>query len=86
MNDKPIPHKIEPVTENWLKKEIAEQDKRYEKIRDEMKALGPDRDRWVAEFLQRIQTRGFNMDGDLKVKIPSDKIPTQPNREFKVVF
>lgn len=71
---------------SWLKKEIAEQKVRYRKIVAEQDALAPKRDRWIAEFLERIQTRGYHVHFNQMRKIPADEIPTQPKRKFKVIF
>jgi hypothetical protein len=81
-----IPHKRSREVEAWLKREIAEQKTRYRKIVREQDALEPKRDKWVAEFLQRIQTRGFNVHFDQLRKIRPEEIPTKPKRKFKVVF
>lgn len=70
----------------WLKKEKDEQKARYKKIVAEQEALSPKRDKWVADFLERIQTRGFNVHADIKRKIPPEEIPKKPRRKFKVVF
>ena len=74
------------VVRKWLKKEKDEQKARYKKIVAEMDALAPKRDKWVAEFLERIQTRGFNVHADMKRKIGKEEIPKKPRRKFKVVF
>ncbi len=71
---------------SWLKKEKAEQKVRYKKIVENMDALASKRDKWVAAFLDRIQTRGFNVHADIKRKIPPEEIPKKPRRKFKVVF
>ena len=70
----------------WLKKEKDEQKARYKKIVAEQEALSPKRDKWVADFLERIQTRGFNVHADIKRKIGPEEIPKKPRRKFKVVF
>ncbi|HEY0941426.1 MAG TPA: hypothetical protein VGE08_15105 [Steroidobacter sp.] len=81
-----IPHERREEEERWLAEEIEEQKKRYEEIVRAMDALEPTRERWYAEFLQRIQTRGFNVDGDQRVKIPPEDIPLRPDRPHKVVY
>lgn len=80
MNTK-IPHKRTKAVQKWLDEEIDEQEKRYQKIRREMKALEPKRKVWYQDFLARIQTRGFNADGDQRVKIKSEDIPVEPKRK-----
>ena len=70
----------------WLKEEIVEQQARYEKIVADMEALSEQREQWYAEFLERIQTYGFNEDGDRRVKISADDIPLRPEGAHKVVY
>lgn len=70
----------------WLAEEIAEQQARYEKIVADMEAINEQREQWYAEFIERIQTVGFNEDGDRRVKIKSDDIPVRPDRPHKVVY
>jgi hypothetical protein len=83
---KAIPHQRSREVEAWLRREIAEQKRRYRKIVQEQDALSPKRDRWIADFLQRIQTRGFNVHSDMLRKIRPEEIPAKPKRKFKVVF
>ena len=83
---KVIEHKRSAAVRTWLKKEKDEQKARYQKIVEEMDALASKRDKWVAEFLERIQTRGFNVHADIKRKIAPEEIPKKPRRKFKVVF
>jgi hypothetical protein len=70
----------------WLSKEIAEQKRRYGKIVREQEALTPKRDKWIAEFLHRIQTRGVHVHFDQMRKVMPHEIATKPKRKFKVVF
>lgn len=81
-----IPHKRSREVEAWLRKEVAEQKLRYRKIVKEQDGIAPKRDKWVAEFLQRIQTRGVHTHFDQMRKVRPEEIPTQPKRKFKVVF
>ena len=83
---KVIEHKVSRDVKAWLKKEAAEQKERYKKIVAEQEALSPKRDKWVADFLERIQSRGFNVHADMLRKIPAAEIPKKPRRKFKVVF
>jgi hypothetical protein len=48
--------------------------------------IAPERDGWIAAFLERIQSRGFFIHSDMKRKIKPEEIPTRPKRKFKVVF
>lgn len=70
----------------WLEEEIKEQDERYQKIVEEMKALDPTRDRWYEEFFERLQKYGFNADGDQRVKISDDQLPVKPDSDHVVVY
>ena len=72
--------------EQWLEEEITEQQARYEKIVAEMEAMNEQREQWYAEFLERIQTHGFNEDGDRRVKIKPEDIPLRPEGPHKVVY
>lgn len=81
-----IEHTRSAAVKEWLRKEIAEQKKRYNKIVAEQEALSPKRDKWIAEFLHRIQTRGYHVHFDQMRKIRPDEIPIRPTRKFKVVF
>lgn len=81
-----IRHKRSREAERWLKQEVREQKTRYRKIVAEQDALAPKRDKWIAAFLERIQTRGYNVHFDILRKIPAEEIPQKPKRKFKVVF
>ncbi|HVN41754.1 MAG TPA: hypothetical protein VMT50_03145 [Steroidobacteraceae bacterium] len=82
-----IKHKRTREVETWLKKEVAEQKRRHRKIEHEMNVtLAPQRDRWVDEFLERLQTRGYHTHFNLMRKIKPEEIPKRPKRKFKVVF
>jgi hypothetical protein len=81
-----IPHRRSRETEIWLRREALEQTKRYKKIVREQDALAPKRDRWIAEFLERIQTRGVHVHFDQMRKVRPDEIPSKPKRKFRVVF
>jgi hypothetical protein len=70
----------------WLKQESAEQQRRYRAIAAAQDALAPKRDRWIAEFLARIQERGFQLHYDQLRRIRPDEIPSRPKRRFRVVF
>jgi len=70
----------------WLKEEIKEQDERYQKIVEEMKALDPTRDKWYEEFFERLQKYGFNVDGDQRLKISDDQLPVKPDGDHVVVY
>lgn len=65
----------------WLDEEIAEQHRRYEAIVAEQEALTPEREGWYAEFLQIIQSKGFNVTGDMRRVITPEEIPEKPDRD-----
>jgi len=81
-----IENKRSREAEAWLRKEIVEQKRRYRKIVAEQEALTPKRDKWIADFLQRIQTRGVHTHYDQMRKVRPEEIPVKPKRKFKVVF
>ncbi|MEM1261048.1 MAG: hypothetical protein AAGH76_01500 [Pseudomonadota bacterium] len=80
-----------PVTleaQAWLKEEAAAQEKRYQAIVDEQTALTPEREKWYAEFLHIVSTRGFNVTGDMRRVITQEELPEKPDRDdaMKVVW
>lgn len=81
-----IKHTRSREVEAWLKREAADQKKNYQKIVAEQEALAPKRDKWVAEFLERIQTSGYYWHYDQRRKIRPEEIPVKPKRKFRVVF
>jgi len=82
-----IKYKRSREAEAWLKKEATEQKARYRKIEHEQHVtLAKKRDKWIDEFLERIQTRGYHVHFNMMRKIKPEEIPTKPRRKFKVVF
>ena len=81
-----IAHRRSREAEAWLRKEIVEQSRRYGKIVKQQDALAPKRDKWIAEFLHRIQTRGTHLHLDQMRKVLPQEIATKPKRKFRVVF
>ena len=81
-----IPTRRSREAERWLKQEIRDQKLRYRRIVAEQEALAPKRNRWIDAFLERIQTRGFNVHSSTLRRIPKEEIPRKPRRKFKVVF
>ena len=77
---------ITNAEQEWIEKNSAEQARRYDKIVENMEALSEQRDAWIDGFLERLQTRGFNYNGDFRRKIEADELPEKPKRPFKVVF
>jgi len=74
------------AVQEWIRAEIREQERRYRAIVKEMEALEPRRERWIAEFLQRIQTRGFNVHAQIMRRIKPEELYPRPKRRLKVVF
>jgi hypothetical protein len=81
-----IEHKRTREVESWLRKEVAEQKRRYRTIVQQQDALSPKRDRWIDDFLQRIQTRGTHVHFDQLRKVRPEEVPVKPKRKFRVVF
>jgi len=81
-----IKHRRSPEAEGWLRKEIADQKRRYRKIVREQDALAPKREKWVAQFFERIMTRGYNVHFSDRRKILPEELPTRPKRKFRVIF
>jgi hypothetical protein len=76
-----------PKVEAWLKREAREQQARYKKIAKGMnETLAPQREQWIAEFFERIQTRGFNTHSFHRRQIHPEELPARPKRKLKVVF
>lgn len=72
----------------WLEEETRAQEARYAAIVAEQEALTPERERWYAEFLHIVQTKGFNVTGDQRRVIGKDEVPQKPDRAdaMKVVW
>ena len=70
----------------WVLENVAEQKKRYAAIVKEQDELAPQREKWVAEFLRIVQTRGFNVSGDMKRVIKPSEIAKKPKGKHQVVF
>jgi hypothetical protein len=76
-----------PAVKAWLKREVAEQNERYRRISRRInEELAPQRERWYAEFLERIQTRGYSVTYDQLRKITPDELPRKPKRKGRVVY
>jgi hypothetical protein len=71
----------------WVQENILEQKKRHAAIQKEINEdLAPQREKWYREFLQIVQTKGFNANGDQRRVIKAADIPKKPNRPDKVVY
>lgn len=73
-------------SELWLRDSIAGQRVRHQAIAQEMASLEPTRQKWYEDFLQIIQTKGFNVTGDTRRRIPEHEIPKRPKREDRVIW
>jgi hypothetical protein len=71
--------------ERWIKREVAAQERIYRSIVREMNALNDRRIKWVKEFYQRLQTRGFSVHAGIRRKVRPEEIPPVPKR-IRVVF
>ncbi|MDP2322412.1 MAG: hypothetical protein Q8N51_00085 [Gammaproteobacteria bacterium] len=71
----------------WVDENVREQKKRHAAIQKEMNEdLAAQRAVWYREFLDVIQTRGFNMNGDQRRVIKGDGVPKKPNRPDRAVY
>lgn len=71
--------------ERWIRREVAAQERIYRGIVREMNALNDRRIKWVKEFYERLQTRGFSVHAGIRRKIRPEEIPPVPKR-IRVVF
>ena len=69
-----------PEVKAWLDEEIEAQNVRYQAISDEMESIQEERNGWIARFLDIIQTKGFNMNGDMRRQITKEEVPERPDR------
>lgn len=82
-----IENRRSPVARAWLKREIAEQNKRYREITHRINdELAPVRERAYAAFLERIQTRGYSVTFDQLRRITPAELPKKPRRKSRVVY
>lgn len=70
----------------WFEEELKEQLERYETIVKEMEDLASEREQWVADFLHRVQTRGFHWHAENRRVIPKDEIRPRDGRPLQVIF
>lgn len=78
--------KLTKEEQSFVKQELAEQIERYNKIVAEQEALTPQREKWVKEFLHRIQTRGYHVHAGIKRVIPKNEIRPRDGRPLEVIF
>lgn len=70
----------------WFEEELKEQLDRYETIVKEMEDLTAEREQWVADFLHRVQTRGFHWHAENRRVIPKEEIRPRDGRPLQVIF
>lgn len=71
----------------WVQENILEQKTRHAAIQQEINEdLAPQREKWYREFLQIVQTKGFNVNGDQRRVIKPGEVPKKPNRPDKAVY
>jgi hypothetical protein len=75
-----------PDAQAWLKENLAEQKKRYAAIVKEMDGIEKDREKWYAEFLRIVSTKGWNVNGDQRAVVAVKDLPKKPKGRSKVVF
>lgn len=79
----PIPRAVQA----WIDEEVKQQLRYYRQISREMEALAPQRERWVAEFFERITgPRGFSVHAGARRTIPREELPERPRRPWRVVW
>jgi len=78
------PRRSEEV-ERWIQAEVRAQERIYRRIVRDMNALNDRRMKWVKEFYQRLQTRGFSVHAGIRRKVKPEEIPPIPKR-IRVVF
>ena len=70
----------------WFEEELQDQIARYEKIVQQMEAQSAEREQWVADFMQRIQTRGFHWHAENRRVIPKEEIRPRDGRPLQVIY
>lgn len=79
----PIPQSVQ----TWIDQQARAQMKRYRRLVRDMDALAPLRERWVAEFFERITgPRGFSVHAGTRRTIRPEELPVRPNRPWRVVW
>ena len=81
-----IKHTQSRAVKSWIGNELKQQQKRFKKILKNMEDLSPKREKWIAEFFDRITTRGTNIDGDIRRVVAPEELPKKPRRKFRVTY
>ena len=83
----PVDHDVPEEVAAWIAREDEDQMGHYQRIYQEMERLAPSRDRWIAEFFERISgPRGYSVHAGQRRTIPEDEIPQRPDRPWRVVW
>ncbi len=64
----------------WMDEEIVAQKLRYDGIVEEIEGIQEERNGWIARFLDIIQNKGVNVNGDLRRQVGKEEIPERPDR------
>lgn len=64
---------------DWIDGEIDAQQVRYDGIVEEIDGIQEERNGWIARFLEVIQTKGFNVNGDMRRPVADEEMPTRPD-------
>lgn len=78
--------KLTKDEQTWLKAELEDQRKRYDKIVQEQEALTPQREKWVKQFLERIQVRGVHVHFNIRRVVPKSEIRPRDGRPLQVIY
>ena len=81
-----IEHDLSDEAKAWIEEEKQEQEERFAKIDAEMKALAPKREEWYQDFFLRLVEKGFNHDGDERIKIKPEDLPVKPEGREDIVI
>lgn len=64
---------------DWIDEEIDAQKVRYDGIVEEIEGIQEERNGWIAEFLEIIQDKGYNVNGDTRRVVSDDEMPERPD-------
>jgi len=70
----------------WVEEELKDQIARYETIVKAMEDMTAEREQWVADFLHRVQTRGFHWHAEQRRVIPKEEIRPRDGRPLQVIY
>lgn len=70
----------------WLRAEGAAQRRRHRALAAAAAALAPRRAGWAAQFLVRLQTRGFDAAGGVRRPVRPEELPPGRRRALRVVY